>query len=81
MTICFSCYDSSSVTKVSGLLYVSDPQTHDGIHVILIYLAFASSCGSYRFCKYMSTTPYTFRDRAPCVLETEIVAFSHTVVG
>ena len=42
MTICFSFYDSSSVlessTKVSGLPHVTDPQPHDGIHVILFYL-------------------------------------------
>ena len=57
MTICFSCYDSSSVSKVSGLLHVSDPQTHDGIHVILIYLhlhllvvrtGFVSTCQQLR---------------------------------
>ena len=42
MTIFFSCYDSSSVSessnKVIGLPHVTDPQLHDGIHVILFYL-------------------------------------------
>ena len=39
MTICFCCFDSSSVsessTKVSRLPYVTDPQPQDGVQVIL----------------------------------------------
>ena len=42
MDYVFSCYDSSSIsessTKFSGVLHVTDPQSHDGMHVILFYL-------------------------------------------
>ena len=38
----FSCYDSSSIlessTKFSGLPHVTDPQSHDGMHIVLFYL-------------------------------------------